>query len=177
MCYDSRRKSPNCISCWMPLVQNDRVPLITMYRLLCASMCLKMKFNTDVFSRTLLLMIRKHLPWSKEKKRCRCFIIFCIAIHNQTIYLILPDKVAQFISNLFLRFGWLLVLSLHKEDYLQIFKCVSFLLHGCCGKWEGWALVNRFNHTNYVDIVCYFCNWPSIVGAATAVKSNVQFYF
>ena len=23
-------------------------------------------------------------------------------------------------------FGWLLVLSLHKEDYLQIFKCVSF---------------------------------------------------
>ena len=25
-----------------------------------------------------------------------------------------------------LRFGWLLVLSLYKEDYLQIFKCVSF---------------------------------------------------
>ena len=32
-----------------------------------------------------------------------------------------------------LRFGWLLVLSLYKEDYLQIFKCVSFWLHGCCG--------------------------------------------
>ena len=30
------------------------------------------------------------------------------------------------------RFGWPLVLSLHKEDYLQIFKCVSFWLHGCC---------------------------------------------
>ena len=30
-------------------------------------------------------------------------------------------------------FGWLLVLSLYKEDYLQIFKCVSFWLHGCCG--------------------------------------------
>ena len=23
--------------------------------------------------------------------------------------------------------------SLYKEDYLQIFKCVSFWLHGCCG--------------------------------------------
>ena len=32
-----------------------------------------------------------------------------------------------------LRFCWLLVLSLYKEDYLQIFKCVSFWLHGCCG--------------------------------------------
>ena len=30
-------------------------------------------------------------------------------------------------------FGWLLVLSLYKEDYLQTFKCVSFWLHGCCG--------------------------------------------
>ena len=27
-----------------------------------------------------------------------------------------------------LRFGWLLVLSLYKKDYLQIFKCVSFRL-------------------------------------------------
>ena len=25
------------------------------------------------------------------------------------------------------------ILSLYKEDYLQIFKCVSFWLHGCCG--------------------------------------------
>ena len=25
-----------------------------------------------------------------------------------------------------LRFGWLLVLSLYKEDHLQIFECVSF---------------------------------------------------
>ena len=32
-----------------------------------------------------------------------------------------------------LHFGWLLVLSLHKEDYLQFFKCVSFWLHGFCG--------------------------------------------
>ena len=32
-----------------------------------------------------------------------------------------------------LRSGWLSVLSLYKEDYLQIFKCVSFWLHSCCG--------------------------------------------
>ena len=31
-----------------------------------------------------------------------------------------------------LGFGWLLVLSLFKEDYLQFFKCVSFWLHGGC---------------------------------------------
>ena len=38
-----------------------------------------------------------------------------------------------------LRLGWLLVWCLYKEVYLQIFKCVSFWLHGCCGEWEGWA--------------------------------------
>ena len=32
-----------------------------------------------------------------------------------------------------LRFGWLLVLGLCKEDYLQIFKCVFFRLHKFCG--------------------------------------------
>ena len=26
-------------------------------------------------------------------------------------------------------------------------------LHYCCGKWEGWALVNRFNHTSGVIAV------------------------
>ena len=38
-----------------------------------------------------------------------------------------------------LRLGWLLVCCLYKEVYLYIFKRVSFWLHGCCGKWEGWA--------------------------------------
>ena len=32
-----------------------------------------------------------------------------------------------------LRLVWLLVCCLYKEVYLQIFKCVSFWLHGCCG--------------------------------------------
>ena len=52
-----------------------------------------------------------------------------------------------------LRFGWLLVLGLHKENYLQIFKCVSFWLHGCCGLWEGWALVNRLYYTSGMTAV------------------------
>ena len=36
-----------------------------------------------------------------------------------------------------LRLWWLLVCCLYKEVYLQIFKCMSFWLHGCCGYWEG----------------------------------------
>ena len=51
------------------------------------------------------------------------------------------------------RLDWLLVLSLYKEDYLQFFKCVSFWLQGCCSWWEGWSLVNRFNHTSCVAVV------------------------
>ena len=43
--------------------------------------------------------------------------------------------------------------SVYKEDYLQIFKCVSFWLHSCCGKWAGWDPVNRFNHTSWVAII------------------------
>ena len=38
-----------------------------------------------------------------------------------------------------LRLGWLLCWCLYKEVYFQIFKRVSFWLHGCCGEWEGWA--------------------------------------
>ena len=28
--------------------------------------------------------------------------------------------------------GWLLVFRLYKDDYLQMLKCVSFLLHSFC---------------------------------------------
>ena len=52
-----------------------------------------------------------------------------------------------------LRFGWLLVLSLYKEAYLQNSKCVSFWLHGFCCSWEGWALVYRFDNTNWFTVV------------------------
>ena len=52
--------------------------------------------------------------------------IFLIYLYI-TIYVYVPHFLWP------LRFGWLLVLSLYKEDYLQIFKCVSFWLHGCCG--------------------------------------------
>ena len=51
-----------------------------------------------------------------------------------------------------LRFVWLLVCCLYKEVYLQIFKCVSFLLHGCYGEWEG-GPVNQVNHTSWMAIV------------------------
>ena len=42
------------------------------------------------------------------------------------------------------------MLGLYKEDYLQIFKCVSFWLHEL---WDGWDPLNRFNHTSLVAIV------------------------
>ena len=51
-----------------------------------------------------------------------------------------------------LRLGWLLVCCLYKEVYLQIFKRVSFWLHGCCGEWEGWAR-KPVNHTSWVAVV------------------------
>ena len=47
---------------------------------------------------------------------------------------------------------WLLVCSLYKDVYLQIFKCVSFWLHGCCGEWEC-GPVNQVNHTSWVAVV------------------------
>ena len=51
-----------------------------------------------------------------------------------------------------LRLVWLLVCCLYKEVYLQIFKCVSFWLHGFCGEWEGWP-VNQVNHTSWAAVV------------------------
>ena len=51
-----------------------------------------------------------------------------------------------------LRLVWLLVCCLYKEVYLQIFKCVSFWFHGCCGEWEG-EPVNQVNHTSWVAVV------------------------
>ena len=51
-----------------------------------------------------------------------------------------------------LRLVWLLVCCLCKEVYLQIFKCVSFWLHACCGEWEG-GPVNQVNHTSWVAVV------------------------
>ena len=51
-----------------------------------------------------------------------------------------------------LRLGWLLVCCLYKEVYLQFFKCVSFWLHGRCGKWDGWAS-KPVNHTSWVAVV------------------------
>ena len=46
----------------------------------------------------------------------------------------------------------LLVCCLYKEIYLQIFKCVSFWLHGCFGEWKGWAR-QPLIHTSWVAVV------------------------
>ena len=51
-----------------------------------------------------------------------------------------------------LHLGWLLVCCLYKEVYLQMFKCVSFWLHGFCGKWEDLAH-KPVNHTSWVAVV------------------------
>ena len=45
---------------------------------------------------------------------------------------------------------WFVVL--YKEVYLHFFKCVSFLLHGCCGEWDGWAR-KPVNHASWVAVV------------------------
>ena len=60
-----------------------------------------------------------------------------------------------------LRLGWLLVCCLYKEVYLQIFKRVSFWLHGCCGEWEGWA--HKPGQQHQLGGRCY-SNWPCLVG-------------
>ena len=51
-----------------------------------------------------------------------------------------------------LRLGWLLVWCLYKEVYLQIFKRVSFWLHGCWGSGKV-GPVNQVNHTSWVAVV------------------------
>ena len=44
------------------------------------------------------------------------------------------------------------VVYIRSFNYLQIFKCVSFWLHGCCGKWEGWAR-KPVNQTSWLAVV------------------------
>ena len=55
-----------------------------------------------------------------------CYIIFIIYSLSESIFMTSP-------------LGLLLVCCLYKDFYLQIFKCVSFWLHGCCWELYGWA--------------------------------------
>ena len=55
------------------------------------------------------------------------------------------------IYGLALCYGWLLVLGLYKDDYLDMFKYVSFLLHSFCD-YLG-RLRNQFNNTSWVTVV------------------------
>ena len=41
--------------------------------------------------------------------------------------------------------------SLSGGLFTNFYMC--FWLHGCCCYWEGWLLVNRFNHTSWVTAV------------------------
>ena len=51
-----------------------------------------------------------------------------------------------------LRLGWLFVPGLYLEDYLQMFKCVSFWLHSCCGEVDHWAC-KPVDHASWVTVV------------------------
>ena len=82
------------------------------------------------------------------------FIYFCY-----TVFITLHVCVIIFMAS---RFSWLLVLGLYKEDYLQIFKCVSFCLHSICSKWDGWDPVKRFNHTSWVRNRCVIENFDGV---------------
>ena len=52
-----------------------------------------------------------------------------------------------------LRLGWLLVCCLYKDVYLQIFKRVSFSVHGCCVGGGEIGPVNQDNYTSWVAVV------------------------
>ena len=54
-----------------------------------------------------------------------------------------------------------MVCGLYKDVYLQIFKCVHFLLHGYYGDWGGLAC-KPVNHTSWVAVVTQTDNPKSI---------------
>ena len=58
-----------------------------------------------------------------------------IALNANEMYAINRPKKSQSSTQRVrsLRVGWLLVLDLYNEDYLQIFKCVYFWLYSFCG--------------------------------------------
>ena len=56
---------------------------------------------------------------------------------------------------------WLFVCCLYKEVYLQIFKCASFCLQGCCGKWESWVR-KPVSHTSLVTVATPIDNPKSV---------------
>ena len=78
-----------------------------------------------------------------------CFVLWTFFYHTLWINLI------YFLLSLYvnIRLVRLLVLGLYKEDYLQIFKCASFLLHSFCGKWQGWDPVTWFNSASWKTVV------------------------
>ena len=89
--------------------------------------------------------------WSFRWRSCVVTLLFCFVI-NEGFYIYL------FLQTLL--FGWLLVLGLYEEDYLDIFKRASFRLTQLFRLVEGWNPVNQFNHTSLMAVVT---NWPMSV--------------
>ena len=76
-----------------------------------------------------------------------------IAYSGECLYIILYTKLLSPKMLLPLRFGWLLVLRLYKDDYLQFFKCVCPFDYASLAASIGWYPVNRFNHTSWLSVV------------------------
>ena len=87
-----------------------------------------------------LLAIRPELAFSRPDLDVAKYFWYIIFINYAVCVLIFMTS----------PFG--VAVGLYKEVYLQIFKCVYFWLHGCCGEWEG-GPVNQVNHSSWVAVV------------------------
>ena len=66
---------------------------------------------------------------------------------------LLPPTFAYLIFLWPLRLRWMLVLGLYMGVYLLFFKCLTFWLHGDCGKCKGRAFKPQVNHTGCMTVV------------------------
>ena len=66
----------------------------------------------------------------------------------------------------------MLVLGLYKEDYLQIFKCVSFWLLRFCCYWENWDSVSGYNQSGGYYYCAYRCVIQVLGGAFVIRQIN-----
>ena len=76
-----------------------------------------------------------------------------MAYSGECLYIFLYTKLFSPKILLPLRFGWLLVLRLYKEDYLQFFLNVCPFDYAAFVAKIGWYPVNRFNHTSWLAVV------------------------
>ena len=76
-------------------------------------------------------------------------------MHQQAdTYLCASSKHLKYVSVFMFMFMFLsfsVKVSLYYKQYF--YRAMSNWLHYFCGEWEGWALLNRFNHTSWVTAV------------------------